>query len=162
MQAIQINADGSQETVEAPQDFVEKVEAQREQLAREEIAQSAARKRLNELKKQRGESKPLEVKVNDETFFIKRFSYNEVKEVALSLYRDGFDVLQLQDEDGVTAVTEAVLKAGVVTQSGGEFFTVEDLQDYFSDPHEIDVVSELFQAVLELNPTILGSLKKKA
>jgi len=121
--------------------------------------QSAAKKRLEKLKAQR---KPaiLPFEYEGETFYIKRLSYQNLIDLALSISRDGHNVLNIHDESGVLAVTTAVLVACVCNADESAYFEHEDIEEYLNTPDDAALVSALFMACNEANPDILSTLKK--
>lgn len=124
---------------------------------------SGAARRLRELRKQRGVLAPEMVAVDDETFYIRRLSYNDTVTLACSLNRDRFGALNISDEAGMEAVTLAVLKHGIVEADGiTPYFDHATAEEYLDASDQIDTVNQLFQAVVRVNPTLFATLKKKA
>lgn len=129
-------------------------------LPESEIAQSAAKKRLEKLKAQR---KPIiePFEYEGETFYIRRLHYQNLIDLALSISRDGHNVLNIHDESGVLAVTTAVLLACVCSEDESAYFEESDIEEYLTAPDEAALVSALFMACNEANPDILSTLKKR-
>jgi len=125
-----------------------------------EVAQSAAKKRLDKLRAQR---KPIiePFEYESEIFYIKRLSYQNLIDLALSISRDGHNVLNIHDESGVLAVTTAVLLTCVCNEDESAYFEPDDIGEYLNTPDDAALVSALFMACNEANPDILSTLKKR-
>lgn len=124
-----------------------------------EKAQSAARKRLEKLKAQaQPEIVPFEYE--GETVHIRHLNYQGLIDLALSVGRDGHNVLTINDESGVRSVTVAVLLACVCNEDGSPFFEYSDVMAYLDAPAAAGFVSALFMQCNIENPDILSTLKK--
>lgn len=120
---------------------------------------SAARKRLEKLKAQATpEIVPFEF--DGETYHIRRLHYQGLIDLALSVARDGDNVLQAGEAGGVRAVTTAVLLACVCNEDGTPFFEYSDVAAYLEEPAAASFVSALFLQCNMENPDILNTLKK--
>lgn len=128
-----------------------------------ETPRSAARKRLDALKAKHGATvRPFEF--DGETYHIKELEYHGIVALALSVSRDGYNVLNINDEGGVMAVTKAVLRACVCDGDGEAYFeyseTADDLEEYLKSPAATALISALFQQCCAENPDIFNTAKK--
>ncbi len=123
--------------------------------------ESAARKRLNELKKQRGETRPEAVQIGDETFYIRRLSYKDMIQLACLVNRDATGALDLDNKAILESVSLAVLKMTVATENNEAYFDHATLEDYMEDPDERETVEQLFAACIRVNPQIFATIQKK-
>lgn len=128
-----------------------------------ESPHSAARQRLEKLKAKHGAT-VVPFEFGGETYHIKELEYHGIVALALSVSRDGYNVLNINDEGGVMAVTKAVLRACVCDGDGETYFeyskTADDLAEYLKSPAATALVSALFQKCCAVNPDIFSTAKK--
>jgi hypothetical protein len=150
-------------TVERLQDIVSQFRGNiREQAATVEAKVAAITDAQVRLEKLRLQSGPVVVTFDyeGETFYVKRLNYNDLIELALSVTRDGYNVLSISDEGGVRSVTIAVLSCCVCDEQGERYFSREEVEQYLDEPAASALVSALFAKCNQINPDIFGTLKK--
>lgn len=125
----------------------------------EEKAVSAAQARLKR-RREMPFDELVPVEVDGEKLAIRRLNYTGLGEVALSVQRDGLNVLNIGDNDGVRSVTRAVLLLCVATEDGEPFFTYQDVNEFMDKPSEVTFISQLFVLCNEVNPDLNRTLKK--
>jgi|GEM_PF-5476085 len=133
--------------------------AQQVSRAESEAIISAARARLNRLAKQK---KPVYIscEVDGEEVKIKRLSQQDLIDMALSLARDGHNVLQITDNNGARAVQIAVMVNCVYDKDEQKYFSVDDAEECMDSSDCTVFVSQLFAQCVSVNPDILTTLKK--
>lgn len=95
-----------------------------------------------------------------EELAIRRLNYRGLGQVALSVQRDGMNVLNIGEEEGIASVTRAVLLACVATKEGEPYFTYQDVNEYMEDANQASFVAQTFVACNEVNPDLNRTLKK--
>lgn len=138
----------------------------------EEKAVSAAQARLQHLRALGGDVL-IPVDIDGETLYIRRLNYQGLIELALSVTRDGYNVLNIEDEGGVISTTVAVLLNCVTNADDKPFFTYLDLWNplykkgfpdaepgFLQEPTATAFITSLVRACYTHNPDILSTLKK--
>lgn len=126
----------------------------------EEALVTSAAERLARLKKRRNKPEWVPFNCAGEDVLIKSLTLHEQVELALSVARDGVNVLQITDEVGANAVNIAIIVACVYDAPGKRSFTKEDAEIYAASPDATEFMGLLLQRSLEINDTILTTLKK--
>ena len=133
---------------------------ERERLDAMVSGESGAAKRLNARKAQK-QPVVLPFEFEGETFWIRRLSYEDLVTVAVSISRDGHNVLNITDEEGAVSAWVAILLHAVVNEDNSPYFEYDDVRDYFSDPDQASLISALNAECVRVNPDLFSTLKKR-
>jgi hypothetical protein len=140
----------------------EEVEIRRLDSMMESSGLSAAQLRLKKLKEQRGALIQAR-EIHGETWYLKLLNWPQLCELADTIARNAHGTLDINKDGVKRSLMIACLMHGIATSESDStpLFTFDLAQDYTDEPAAKELIRDLFDAIVKLNPDILPQQGKK-